>query len=87
MSREYDLKTGRQRIDDLVMMRRRLMHTQQPNGTWDWFLEQEIAAIEAEMAEAKSKMTAWRGDHFEVEQLLRLFPVYTPEQAAASAAL
>ncbi|MFC5647650.1 hypothetical protein ACFPYJ_00615 [Paenibacillus solisilvae] len=61
----YDFSAGRKRIENLILIYRRLKHTQESVGTWDWILWNEIEEIEAEIAEAKKKMTSGQGDYFE----------------------
>ncbi|UVI28188.1 hypothetical protein [Paenibacillus spongiae] len=83
MELTYDFRAARQRIMDLTDHYRRLKHTQQPVGNWDRILWMEIEAIETEIAEAKRKMTAGQGDHFEVKLNIQLTPVYMSEQVCA----
>jgi len=55
------MREARDRIEALRMMYRRMLHTRTPDGTWDWFIRNEIEEIEAELAEIK-KHPHWHAD-------------------------
>ena len=49
MSKEFDFKAARQRIEELKLMYRRLSHTQDKDGTWDWLIMAQIEELEYEI--------------------------------------
>ncbi|MNG23399.1 hypothetical protein D3C84_1079980 [compost metagenome] len=57
------LKQLRERIMSLTAMYRALCHTQQPDGTWDWFLLNEIQECEGALTSLKTKIVAVVGDN------------------------
>ena len=55
----YDFRSARERIETLKNMYRRLSRVQKKDGTWNWWLEREINALESEIQAAhKKKKTA-----------------------------
>jgi len=61
----FDFEAAQMHRDTLVQYYRRLMHTQTPDGTWDWVLKKEIAEIDAERAAAhaiNAKKITGQGD-------------------------
>jgi len=49
VSKEFDFKAARQRIEELKLMYRRLSHTQDKDGDWDWWIMAEIDELEYEI--------------------------------------
>jgi len=78
------LAEARIRIEETKSIYRRLMHVQVPDGTWDWWLRNEIAEAEEEISASIAKMTAGQGDHLGEDFVYQLPPVYTPLPLIAS---
>jgi len=72
------LIAARNRIEEMKQLYRRLNHKQKPDGSWDWWLRNEIEEAELEIADCITKMTAGQGDHLEEKLIYQLPPVYTP---------
>jgi len=55
----YNFREARERVETLKSMYRRLAQIQEKDGTWNWWLEREITALESEIQTAhKKKKTA-----------------------------
>ena len=55
----YNFREARERVEILKSMYRRLAQIQEKDGTWNWWLEREITALENEIQAAhKKKKTA-----------------------------
>lgn len=70
----YDFKAARKRVEELTHLYRRCARIQPKDGTWDWWLAKAVAELEAELAEAKTKMTALAGRH----SVVKIQNVYVP---------
>lgn len=46
---KFDFKAARQRIEELKLIYRQLKHTQEQDGTWDWWIMAEIDELEREI--------------------------------------
>ncbi|QKS43385.1 hypothetical protein HUB94_02365 (plasmid) [Paenibacillus cellulosilyticus] len=57
------MKQLRERVISLTAMYRALKHVQQPDGTWDWFLLNEIEECEVALTSIKTKIAAVVGDN------------------------
>jgi hypothetical protein len=59
----FNFKAARERIEQLRSMYRRLVNSQPKDGCWDWWLENEIAELEADITEAhKAKLAGVGAD-------------------------
>ncbi|WP_144940171.1 hypothetical protein [Paenibacillus sp. 32O-W] len=68
---QYNFKEVRERIEELKLLYRRLLHCQEPDGSWDWWIRNEILLLESEILEEQKKMTAVSGSgHQEQFQLI-----------------
>lgn len=75
----------RNHIEELRFMFRRLLHTQEANGTWDRWLRTEIEEMEADlMDQAIKKLTALPGSQFQDKAISQLFPLYLPDMPFTS---
>ncbi len=65
--RRYGFRAARQRIEDLKIIYRQMRRSCHTDGTWDWWIEAEIAELEEEIAAAhqgrKCKMTVVQDGH------------------------
>lgn len=73
----YDFKAARARIEQLRHLYRRMLHIQEQDGTWDWWIRKEIQQLESEIAAAQIKMTAGQGDHMK-----NIFDLIIPQKGA-----
>ncbi|MEK8133127.1 hypothetical protein WMW72_35215 [Paenibacillus filicis] len=48
----YDFEKAKRHREQLVNDYRLLKHVQDPDGTWDWWIKQQIAEIDRERIEA-----------------------------------
>lgn len=65
MDKSFDFQASRHRIEELKMMYRKMKHSNQCNGSWDWWIKKQIKELEQEIDEAhKKRMTVGQDGHY-----------------------